>query len=68
MKEMWGTTKLITDYMPNTTEQPKVIQEVMYDPAIKHKKVEELYEVKEENDFEYGIEPTYKLNQGQKVL
>lgn len=64
MKEMWGTTKLITDY----SIEPKVLQEVVYDPANKTKKTEDLYENMEENDFSYGIEPTYKLNKGQKVL
>lgn len=64
MKEMWGTTKLITDYPVET----KVLQEVVYDPANKTKKTEDLYEDMEENDFSYGIEPTYKLNKGQHVL
>jgi hypothetical protein len=64
MKSMWGTTKLITDY-----DSPNVLQEVMYDPANKanHMK-QELYEDFDENDFEYGVEPTYKLNKGQKLL
>lgn len=64
MKEMWGTTKLITDY-----DSQKVLQEVMYDPANKVKTDKtDLYENVDENEFEYGVEPSYKLNQGQKVL
>lgn len=65
MKEMWGTTQLITDY----SSDKRVLQEVMYDPANKDKEIKvELTETMEENDFEYGIEPTYKLNKGQKLL
>jgi hypothetical protein len=66
MKEMWGTTKLITDYELN---DKKVLQEVMYDPAKKSKlNHQDIFENCDENDFEYGVEPTYKLNTGQKVL
>lgn len=65
MREMWGTTSLITDY----PSDKRVLQEVMYDPANKNKENKvELTETMDENDFEYGIEPTYKLNNGQKVL
>lgn len=67
MKEMWGTTRLITDY---PQAEKRVLQEVVYDPAkidVDAKK-QDIYENFDENDFEYGIEPTYKLNAGQKVL
>lgn len=64
MKEMWGTTKLVTDY----TAQ-RVLQEVMYDSGKKNQSSsQELFEDSVENEFEYGIEPTYKLNKGQQVL
>lgn len=64
MKKMWGTTKLVTDY----TEQ-KVLQEVMYDSEKKNQSSsQELFEDSVENELEYGIEPTYKLNKGQQVL
>ena len=64
MKKMWGTNRLITDY-----ESPKVLQEVMYDPANKVKsEKQDLFEDYDENEFEYGLEPTYKLNKGQKLL
>ena len=64
MKEMWGTTRLITDY-----DGQKVLQEVVYDPANKVKADKtDLYENVDENEFEYGVEPSYKLKQGQKVL
>jgi hypothetical protein len=63
MREMWGTTKLITDY---GTEPPKrVIQEVMHDLAPKHdlKKQVELHEkIRNDEDYDdwtYGTEPTY---------
>lgn len=65
MKEMWGTTRLVTDYDAGK----RVIQEVMYDPANKTKDQKtELFEESDESEFEYGIEPTYKLNKGQKLL
>ena len=65
MKEMWGTTSLVTDY----PSDKRVLQEVVYDPANKNKENKvELTETMDENDFEYGVEPTYKLNKGQKVL
>lgn len=63
MREMWGTTKLITDY---ENEKPKrVIQEIMHDDAPKHdlKKQTELHEKirndEDYDDWEYGTEPTY---------
>lgn len=66
MKEMWGTTKLVTDYNSN---EKKVLQEVMYDPANREKSTKnDIFENYDENEFEYGVEPTYKLNRGQKVL
>jgi hypothetical protein len=70
MKENWGTTSLITDYI---SLDAKVIQEVMYDPALNYKKASksELYEKTddlEENDFVYGVEPTYKIDKNQKLL
>ena len=41
----------------------------MYDPAKKSKlNHQDIFENCDENDFEYGVEPTYKLNTGQKVL
>jgi hypothetical protein len=68
MKEMWGTTRLITDYMPDY-HQKRVLQEVVYDPANKQKSNKsDIFENYDENEFEYGVEPTYKLNRGQKVL
>ena len=63
MREMWGTSKLITDY--NTEPQKRVIQEVMYDPAPKNdfKKQVELHEkIRNDEDYDdwsYGTEPTY---------
>jgi hypothetical protein len=66
MSSAWGTNSLITDYV---IQEKKVIQEVMYDPANTQKSNQtDIYENVDENDFEYGIEPTYKLNKGQKVL
>ena len=65
MRKMWGTTKLVTDY----SKDERVLQEVMFDPANKTKsQVSDLSETFDENDFEYGVEPTYKLNSGQKLL
>ena len=50
MREMWGTSKLITDY--NYPQQKRVIQEVMNDTAPRHdlKKQTELHEkIRNEN-------------------
>jgi hypothetical protein len=63
MREMWGTTHLITDY-DNTTPK-RVIQEVMHDHAPKHdfKKQQELHEkIRNDDDYDdwqYGAEPIY---------
>lgn len=63
MREMWGTSKLITDYEePNNK---RVIQEIMHDSAVKHdlKKQSELHEkIRNDEDYDdwnYGTEPTY---------
>jgi len=62
MRQMWGTTKLVTDYL----ETPKrVIQEIVHDLAPKHdlKKQTDLHEKirndQDYDDWEYGTEPVY---------
>jgi hypothetical protein len=63
MREMWGTTRLITDY--NDVPSKRVIQEIMHDLAPKHdlKKQQELHEKirndEDYDDWEYGTEPGY---------
>jgi hypothetical protein len=63
MREMWGTTSLITDYQK--TNKTRVIQEVMHDLAPKHdlKKQTDLHEkIRNDDDYDdwsYGTEPTY---------
>ena len=63
MREMWGTTKLITDYENQPTK--RVLQEVMHDLAPKHdfKKQVELHEkIRNDEDYDdwsYGTEPMY---------
>ena len=65
MKEMWGTTKLSTDY--NAMTQKKTIREFVYDDLtpVKHdlSKQTELHEKirndEDYDDWEYGTEPTY---------
>jgi len=69
MKNMWGTSNLITDYwsMPQSTNDPeeRVLSEVMHDTAPRHnlKKQKELYEKirndQDYDDWEYGTEPIY---------
>jgi hypothetical protein len=62
MKQMWGTTKLVTDY--EVSEQ-KVLQEIMHDDIQRHnlKKQTDLHEKirndEDYDDWEYGTEPTY---------
>jgi hypothetical protein len=63
MREMWGTSQLITDYEKKPNQ--RVIQEVMHDTAPKHnfKKQEELHEkIRNDEDYDdwsYGTEPNY---------
>jgi len=63
MRQMWGTTHLITDYKAPT--EKKVIQEIMHDVASTHdlKKQTDLHEKirndEDYDDWEYGTEPTY---------
>ena len=69
MRTNWGTTSLITDY---TEPVQKVIQEVMYDPEVNLNRVSklDLFETpnNDEDEFEYGVEPTYKIQKNQKLL
>ncbi len=64
MKEMWGTTSLITDYQQQKNTK-KVLQEIMHDSAPKHdlKKQTELHEkIRNDEDYDdwnYGTEPSY---------
>lgn len=65
MKDTWGTTRLATDYV---VEPKKILQEIMYDPATANKKAKtELFETSED-EFSYGIEPTYIINKNQKMI
>jgi hypothetical protein len=65
MKDTWGTTRLITDY---TIEPKNILQEIMYDPGKADKKAKtELFETSDD-EFFYGIEPTYKINPHQKMI
>ena len=62
MKQMWGTTKLVTDY--EVSEQ-KVLQEIMHDDIQRHnlKKQTDLHEKirndEDYDDWDYGTEPSY---------
>ena len=64
MKQMWGTSQLITDYHTKIPSK-RVIQEVMHDIAPKHdfsKQVELHEKIRNDEDYddwEYGTEPTY---------
>lgn len=63
MREMWGTTKLVTDY--KIKEPKRIIQEIMHDNAPKHnfKKQTEIHEkIRNDEDYDdwsYGTEPSY---------
>ena len=65
MYQMWGTTKLVTDYSIPT--QKKVIQEIMHDDIPKNmhnlKEQAELHSKirndEDYDDWEYGTEPVY---------
>jgi hypothetical protein len=66
MRQMWGTTKLVTDYEQKPTT--RVIQEFMNDRAPKHDltKQTDLHEKirndEDYDDWEYGTEPVYGKN------
>ena len=65
MKDTWGTTSLITDY---AIKPKNILQEIMYDPATANKKAKtELFETSDD-EFSYGVEPTYKINHNQKMI
>jgi len=63
MREMWGTTKLVSDY--EKLPQKRVIQEIMHDTAPKHdfpKQVELHEKIRNDDDYDdwnYGTEPSY---------
>lgn len=63
MRQMWGTTQLITDYA--VAEKPKIIQEIMHDEIEKNKfsLTEVLHKkIRNDNDYDdwdYGTEPSY---------
>ena len=53
MYKTWGTTRLVTDYVPESKTKKQIIQEIMHDNLDEDQKI-----LKEE--WDYGIEPTYK--------
>jgi len=66
MREMWGTTKLVSDYgSMQHSDQKRVLTEVMHDTAPRHdlKKQTELHEkIRNDEDYDdwgYGTEPIY---------
>ena len=71
MNEVWGTTKLITDYM---VTPPKMLREIANDDLTpkKHDFVtqNELHEkIRNDDDYddwEYGAEPLYELKNYNK--
>jgi len=64
MHQMWGTTKLVTDYEV-FTEKKKVIQEIMHDDVEKNKfnlSEQSHKSIRNDNDYDdwdYGTEPIY---------
>jgi len=66
MREMWGTTKLASDYGSMQEKPKRVLTEVMHDNAPRHnfKKQAELHEkIRNDDDYddwEYGPEPIYE--------
>lgn len=65
MREMWGTTSLITDYNPNEKTPAKMLREISHDLLVpkKHDFIHqnEIHEVirndGDYDDWEYGTEP-----------
>jgi hypothetical protein len=64
MYDMWGTTDLVTDYKPDTSNK-RVIQEILHDTARKHNFTmqtelhEKIRNDEDYDDWEYGTEPVY---------
>lgn len=70
MHQMWGTTHLITDYLPNSPkkiEEKRVIQEIMHDEMhhtqknlVEQSKLHQKIRNDEDyDDWEYGTEPVF---------
>lgn len=65
MHQMWGTTKLVTDY--NLERKTRTIQEIVHDDIPKNKHLfKEQAEIhakirndEDYDDWEYGTEPVY---------
>lgn len=39
MYDMWGTVRLVTDYIPEQKNDPQIIQEIMHDDLNKNRRV-----------------------------
>lgn len=63
MKEMWGTTSLITDYPITKKSEKKLLREVTTD-EYGNKSCDEQNDLHAPKDdsWNYGIEPTYMIN------
>ena len=66
MYQMWGTNRLITDYMTENTKKPQILQEIMHDDLEnKHNLAEQarihqkIRNDEDYDDWEYGTEPVY---------
>jgi len=66
MREMWGTSKLVTDYWSGNTKKPQVLQEIMHDDLGNRHNLSEQSKLHQKirndedyDDWEYGTEPTY---------
>jgi len=64
--EMWGTSKLVTDYWSENTKKPQVLQEIMHDDLGNRHNLSEQSKLHQKirndedyDDWEYGTEPTY---------
>ena len=66
MYQMWGTNRLVTDYMTENKQKPQILQEIMHDDLRnKHNLTEQsrihqkIRNDEDYDDWEYGTEPTY---------
>jgi len=66
MREMWGTSKLVTDYLSENTKKSQVLQEIMHDDLGNRHNLSEQSKLHQKirndedyDDWEYGTEPTY---------
>jgi hypothetical protein len=74
MRQMWGTSHLITDYVTENTNKTRILQEIMHDDIGKNRHNlteqanlhEKIRNDDDYDDWEYGTEPVYGKEEPHK--